>query len=108
EDCVLGKTEPEPDEETRIVTAYYFRVLKTALLRGRFFTESDNGGAHGVAMINDGLPKKYWANEDALGKRITFDNPRKPNPKWLTVVGIVRSVRHRGLDLDPAPEDYLP
>src|SRR5262249_17109514 len=48
------------------------------------------------------------ANEDALGKRITFDDPRKPNPKWLTVVGIVRSVRHRGLDLDPAPEYYLP
>src|SRR5207244_12615685 len=85
-----------------------FRVLKTPLLRGRFFSESDNGQAPGVVIINDALAKKYWPNEDALGKRITFSDPSKPDPKWLTIVGIVRSIRHRGLDLDPAPEYYLP
>src|SRR5207302_3899149 len=45
---------------------------------------------------------------DALGKRITFSDPRKPDAKWLTIVGIVRSIRHRALDVDPAPEYYLP
>jgi putative ABC transport system permease protein len=59
-------------------------------------------------IINDALAKKYWPNEDALGKRITFSDPRKPDPKWLTIVGIVRSIRHRGLDIDPQPEYYLP
>jgi putative ABC transport system permease protein len=83
-------------------------VLKTPLLRGRFFSESDNASAPGVVIINDALAKKYWANEDALGKRITFSDPRKPDAKWLTIVGVVRSIRHRGLDLDPAPEYYLP
>jgi putative ABC transport system permease protein len=103
-----GKNEPGPDEEIRIVTPDYFRVLKTPLLRGRFFSESDNAHAPGVVIINDALARKFWPNEDALGKRITFDDPRKPAPKWLTIVGIVRSVRHLGLDLDPAPEYYLP
>ena len=102
-----GGKEPTPDEELRIITSDYFRVLKTPLLRGRFFAESDNVDAPGVAIINDALAKKYWPNEDALGKRITLDDPRK-NPKWLTIVGIVRSIRHRGLDLDPQPEYYLP
>jgi len=102
-----GGKEPTPDEELRIITSDYFRVLKTPLLRGRFFAESDNIDAPGVAIINDALAKKYWPNEDALGKRITLDDPRK-NPKWLTIVGIVRSIRHRGLDLDPQPEYYLP
>ncbi len=102
-----GGKEPTPDEELRIITPDYFRVLKTPLLRGRFFAESDNIDAPGVAIINDALAKKYWPNEDALGKRITLDDPRK-NPKWLTIVGIVRSIRHRGLDLDPQPEYYLP
>ena len=83
-------------------------MLKTPLLRGRFFNESDNGQAPGGVIISDALAKKYWPNEDALGKRITFSDPRKPDPKWLTIVGIVRSIRHRGLDLDPAPEYYLP
>ena len=105
---VLGKSEPGPDGEIRVVTPDYFRVLKTPLLRGRFFSESDNGQAQGVVIINDALAKKYWPNEDALGKRITFSDPSKPDPKWLTIVGIVRSIRHRGLDFDPAPEYYLP
>lgn len=105
---VIGKNEPGPDEELRIVSPDYFRVLKTSLLRGRLFAESDNGDAPGVAIINDALAKKYWPNEDALGKRITFDDTRKPDPKWLTIVGISRSIRHRGLDVDPQPEYYLP
>jgi putative ABC transport system permease protein len=104
---VLGKNEPGPDEELRTITPDYFRVLKTPLLRGRFFTEADNADAPGVVIINDALAKKYWPNGDALGKRITFSDPRKPDPKWLTIVGIVRSIRHRGLDVDPAPESYL-
>jgi putative ABC transport system permease protein len=105
---MLGKNEPGPDEEIRIVTPDYFRVLNTPLLRGRLFSESDNNQAPGVAIINDALARKFWPNEDALGKRITFDDPRKPGPKWLTIVGVVQSLRHRGLDLDPAPEYYLP
>jgi putative ABC transport system permease protein len=104
---IAGK-DPTPDEEIRTITPDYFRVLKTSLLRGRFFTEADNADAPGAVIINDTLAKKYWPNEDALGKRITFSDPRKPDPKWLTIVGIVRSIRHRGLDVDPAPEYYLP
>jgi putative ABC transport system permease protein len=100
--------EPGPDEELRTVSPDYFRVLKTPLLRGRVFAESDNADAPRVVIVNEALAKKYWPNEDALGKRITFSDTRKPDPKWLTIVGIVRSLRHRGLDVDPAPEYYLP
>ena len=103
-----GAKEPTPDEEIRTISPDYFRVIRTPLLRGRFFAESDNADAPGVVIINDALAKKYWPNEDALGKRITFSDTRKPDPKWLTIVGIVRSIRHRGLDVDPQPEYYLP
>jgi putative ABC transport system permease protein len=105
---VMRPNQPGPDEELRVITPDYFRVLKTPLLRGRFFSEADNADAPGVVIINDALAKKYWPNEDALGKRITFSDTRKPDPKWLTIVGITRSIRHRGLDLDPQPEYYLP
>jgi putative ABC transport system permease protein len=103
-----GAKQPTPDEELRTISPDYFRVIKTPLLRGRFFAESDNIDAPGVVIINDALAKKYWPNEDALGKRITFSDTRKPDPKWLTIVGIVRSIRHRALDVDPQPEYYLP
>src|SRR5438874_3329205 len=58
----MRPNEPGPDEELRIVTADYFRVLRTPLLRGRFFSEGDNVDAPGVAIINDALAKKYWLN----------------------------------------------
>jgi len=103
-----GAKEPTPDEELRTISPDYFRVIRTPLLRGRFFAESDNIDAPGVVIINDALAKKYWPNEDALGKRITFSDTRKPDPKWLTIVGIVRSIRHRALDVDPQSEYYLP
>src|SRR5262249_42776934 len=42
-----------------------------------------------------------------LGKRITYDDPKK-DPKWITIVGIVGDIRHFGLDIDPKPEMYVP
>ena len=95
------------DEEIRVITPDYLRVLQTPLLAGVSSPKSDNSDAPGVVIINQALAKKYWPNEEALGKRITFAI-EQPDPKWLTIVGIVRNIRHRGLDVDPAPEYYVP
>jgi predicted permease len=105
---LLGKNEPGPDEELRTITPNYFRVLQTPLLKGRFFNDADKADAPAVAIVNEALARKYFPNTDAVGKRITLDDMRMSNPKWITVVGVVGSVRHRGLDLEPQPEYYLP
>jgi putative ABC transport system permease protein len=97
-----------PDEEIRCITPDYFRVLQTPLLRGRFFTESDNADAPGVVIINQAMARKYWPGEDALGKRINFGDADPNNIKWFTIVGIVGDIHHQGLDVDPKPEFYLP
>jgi predicted permease len=102
-----GNTGGTPDEEQRTVSPDYFRVLQIPLLQGRFFTEADNADAPQVVIINQALAKKYWPNGDALGKRITFDDPRK-DPKWTTIAGIVGDVRHRGVDEPARPEFYQP
>ncbi len=103
----MGPKDPGPDEELRDITPDYFRVIQTPLLRGRFFTEHDDASAPLVTIINEAMAKKYWPNEEALGKRITFDDPRK-DPKWVMIVGVVGSIRHRALDVDPQPEYYRP
>jgi putative ABC transport system permease protein len=96
-----------PDEELRTITPDYFRVIRTPLFEGRFFNDGDTTDSMPVAIINRALAKKYFPNGDALNKRITMDNPRK-NPKWVRIVGIVNDIRHRGLDVEPQPEYYLP
>jgi len=94
-----------PDEEQRSISPDYFRVMEIPLLQGRFFNEADTADSPQVMIINQALAKKYWPKGDALGKRITFDDPRK-DPKWTTIVGIVGDVRHRGMDELPKPEFY--
>lgn len=97
-----------PDEEIRCVTSDYFRVLETPLLKGRFFNEADTADAPGVVIINQAMAKKYWPGEDAVGKRINFDDSDPAKIKWITVAGVVADIRHRGLDAEAKPEYYLP
>jgi len=98
---------PEPDEEIRLISPDYFRVLETSLLKGRFFTSADKIDAPPVVIINRALAQRYWPNEEALGKRIRVGLLGDKNT-WSTIVGVVGDIRHRGLDLDPRPEYYVP
>jgi predicted permease len=98
---------PSPDEEFRQVSPGYFEAMEISLLRGRQFRESDNADAPPVTIINAALAKRYWPNEDAIGKRINI-GASVMKEKWATIIGIVGNVRHRGLDYDPLPEYYMP
>jgi putative ABC transport system permease protein len=97
-----------PDEEIRVITPEYFRVLKTPIVQGRSFTEGDVAEAPQVAIINRALAKKYWPNEEALGKRINLDDSDPAKIQWITIVGIIADIHHQGLDVAPKPEFYLP
>src|SRR5438270_5998559 len=101
------KNNPSPDEERREVSPDYFRALGTPLIRGRFFTDADDADAPLVIIVNQTFAKKFWPNEDALGKRIVMGG-MSDDPKWITIVGIVGDMRHFGLDVDPKPEMYVP
>ena len=104
----LNDDSPSPDEEKRQVSPDYFRALETPLIKGRFFTNADNADAPPVIIVNQAFAKKFWPNDDALGKRITFDDDPKKNPKWIKVVGVVGDIHHFGLDIEPKPEMYVP
>ncbi len=98
---------PSPDEEKRQVSPQYFRALETPLIRGRLFTDADNADAPRVIIVNQAFAKKFWRNQDALGKRIVMGGMSE-NPKWITIIGVVGDIRHFGLDVDPKPEMYVP
>jgi putative ABC transport system permease protein len=88
----------------------YFDVFKIPLLRGRMFTEHDDGGAEPVVLINEGMAKKYWQDANPVGQRITIGKgvgPEFEEPP-REIVGIVGDVRSGGLDSDPDPIMYIP
>jgi putative ABC transport system permease protein len=98
---------PSPDEEKRQVSPDYFRALEIPLIKGRFFTDADNADAPSVIIVNQAFAKKFWPNQDAVGKRIVMGGMSE-HPNWITIVGVIGDVRHFGLDIDPKPEMYVP
>lgn len=104
---VAGAPPPAAGEqkecEYRVVSPKYFSAMRIPLLKGRDFTERDNLKAPGVAVINQAMARRYFPNEDPMGKRIGFGS----GPYWCEVVGVVGNVRHYKLDAEPPPEAYL-
>jgi len=88
------------------VSPDYFQVMQVPLVRGRFFTESDEDGKLPVAMIDEATARRFWADRDPIGRRIRMgQNPALP---WWTIVGIVTDIKNDGLDVDGVPHVYLP
>jgi predicted permease len=102
---VQAKDDPGPDEQVRFITPGYFKTMEIPLLKGRDITERDVADAPHVMVINQALAKKFWPDNDALGKRISFSN--NP-PNWYQIVGVVGNVKHRGLEAAEKPELYVP
>ena len=94
---IEGKN-PPPHEEFHAryhaATPDYFRSLGIPLVRGRFFTEADNKDAPWAMIINQTMARLYWPHEDAVGKRIAFDDTPKESD-WMTIVGVVGDVKDR-------------
>jgi len=85
----------------------FFRTLGVPLLIGREFSGRDIDGAMAVVIISDSLAKRYWPDQNPLGRRIKWGNKDFGSP-WMTVVGVVGDVRMRGLDTPPKPTLYVP
>jgi predicted permease len=89
--------------------ASYFQTMNIPLIRGRYFDDRDVAGASAVAIIDETMARKYWPNEDPIGKRIWwYERDAQGNMRWREIVGIVSSVRHGGLDLEPWTQYYIP
>src|SRR5438046_1141957 len=101
----LAPSERARDADYRAASAGYFAALGIPLIRGRLFQESDGPDAPHVAVVSESLAKRYWPNEDAIGKQIQYGN-MDGDLHPLSIVGIVGDVRDNGLDRDPRPTVY--
>ncbi len=92
---------PGPDEamdmESPLITPGYFATIKQPLLAGREFTEADRVGQPKVAIVNLTMAKKFYGSpQNALGRQVTQDDPKKADA-WATIVGVVGDSKHYDL-----------
>ena len=109
---IEGRTEPSPGQpprlaNNRVVSPGYFRALGIPLIEGRLPSTQDSIQALPVAVINRAMAKRYWSDENPVGKRFRLQASGTP-PPWLTVVGVVGDIHQGGLDTAPVPEFYTP
>lgn len=100
-------TENQPGASYTIICPNYFQTMGIKLVSGREFTEKDALNAPNVVVINETLAKRYWPDEDPLGRRIKIGRFNSDGP-WLTVVGVIPDVKQYGLDQQTRPEFFRP
>jgi len=98
---VNGKEPPlEAQTGTQMVNPDYFRALRVKLVRGRFFEERDNFDAPEVAIVNEAFVRRFFPNEDPIGKEVTV---------WFAktkIIGVTSDFRMNALDQKTLPEIF--
>lgn len=80
----------------------FLETLGVRLMAGRTVDERDRAGAALVAVVNETMARRFWPGETAIGKRVGFGDA------WLTIVGVVRDVKHASLGDTTRITVYLP
>lgn len=110
--AIEGLPLPEPGHENfanyMSTSPEYFRTLSIPIVTGRAFTLRDDINAPGVAIVNQTLARRFFPDQDVIGKRIRFYSTRDPQPPWLEVVGVVGDVKQSSLDSEQQPEIFIP
>jgi len=81
------------------VASGYFEAMDIGLVKGRYFSDRDNETATPAIIVDEWLAERFWPGEDPVGRRMfqpeSAENLLRTdeNTRWLTVVGVVRSVR---------------
>lgn len=105
----VGRPKPAHQSDLPMTLVYivepdYLNVMQVPLKRGRFFTAADNERAPAVAVIDESLAAKYFADRDPIGQYLDLNtNPADPDKAPnLQIIGVVGHINQWGLDRDAA------
>jgi len=104
-----GDPSTAPQSDYRAVSPGLMEMLGVRLIDGRTFIESDDQHAEPVAIVDQRLAARAWPGESAVGRRLGVDPTVTGTPStWVTVVGVVRHVRHRSPTEEVRDQVYFP
>jgi predicted permease len=92
-----------------IVAPDYFETMGIGLVRGRYFERRDDENAPAVVIVDERLASKFWPGQNPIGRRMHQGDGAKDlletddDTRWLTVIGVVRSIRLNSLDGSGSP-----
>jgi predicted permease len=87
----------------------YFETLRSRIISGRDFNESDRSSSLPVAIVDDVLAARMWPGQNPVGKLVRLADDGDKGPPWRQVVGVIHQLKHYGPDKEvPRLQVYLP
>jgi len=110
----VNESEAQPEDEwafeaeRRWVSSDYFRTMGVEFMRGRPFTELDNVDSRPVAIVDEEFVRRFWPNENPLGKMVSINRDAEGERVWREIVGVVRHSKHYNLQTVGREQAYYP
>jgi putative ABC transport system permease protein len=113
---VIGRAAPSrgdvPQANFGVADPHYLRTLGIPLLSGRDFSAADTVATSRVTLISETLARRYFPNENPVGKQIEVGSLEDPpgvsnaaNSNFrMTIIGVIGDTKNRGLALNPDPD----
>src|SRR5262249_48699484 len=95
----------EPSADYRTISSDYFQTMKMPITSGRAFTEHDNADSPDAVIINEELAKRFFANEDPVGKRLQIALEKT---RFRQIVGVVANAKLSSIETPTEPAIYVP
>jgi putative ABC transport system permease protein len=102
----FSRNETKPSVDLRIVGSNYFETIRQRIVQGRSFVERDEHSGPAVVIINESMARRRFPNENAVGKRVRFDEGMTSWTPWEEIVGVAADVKEYGLEHAVADQIY--
>lgn len=111
--AIEGRPEPKPGDRlfslVRAATPGVFPTLRIPLRRGRLFDEHDRAEQPSVIVVDEAFVRKYFPNEDPLGRRLSFGGPEDGEKRtWSTIIGVIGDIKQHPTAREPEPNVWIP
>jgi putative ABC transport system permease protein len=106
---VLAEGQPDvplpkrPFVDIEAISPQWFQTMRVPLRGGRDFTAADNAQAPKVVVVNETFARRFWPDQNPVGKHIIVG--RWPTP--AEVIGVAADIKNKGIDQDTQPQLYL-
>ena len=98
-----------PQVDIQIAAGDYFKTMGLSVVKGREFNGQDIASAPPVVVVNESVARRFWPQQDAVGKRVKVGTAKdKDKETWFTVVGVVSNTKRALTNPNSSLEVYAP
>jgi predicted permease len=81
----------------------FLSVMGIPMVAGRGFTPQDAEAPQRFSIVNQALARKYFPNQNPMGRRFSMDDSETKNRSWLEIIGVSADTRYSNLQQEPPP-----